>query len=56
MLEANTYQRRHATGTGTIELHKINVNRGMSWEDAEQRLNSGERSKKEGFYLATKVA
>lgn len=55
VLEANTYQRKHATGTGIIELHQIGVNRGMSWADAESRLGGGERGSQEGFYLATKV-
>jgi len=55
LVEAHAYNREHSTGTGVIQLHKINVYRGMTWEEAERKYKNRELSDEEGFYRSTGV-
>ncbi|CAG0894216.1 unnamed protein product [Darwinula stevensoni] len=48
------FEVRHATGKAWVELHKMQVERGMSWEEAEER-QSTLSEKDEGFYLSNQV-
>ncbi|KAK4336681.1 hypothetical protein RND71_044107 [Anisodus tanguticus] len=49
-LEHKTYLTRHSTGLTKIELHKIAVERGISWDKAVE-INSQCKDKEEGFYI-----
>lgn len=48
------FDRKHATGSGMIEVHEVVVERGMSFEEAKQKARdlSGPH---DGFYLAKEV-
>lgn len=48
------FNRKHATGSGKIELHRVVVERGVSWEEALQKSESLS-GKNDGFYLANDV-
>ena len=53
-LGVEKFEVRHATGKAWVELHKMQVERGMSWEEAEDR-QSTLLEKDEGFYLSNQV-
>ena len=46
--------RKHATGKAKIELHVLNVERGLSWEGAQEKWEMLTGSE-EGFYLSQQV-
>lgn len=50
-----TFMTKHPTGTGKIELHSFDVERGMSWEEAKAKwsLLFGTH---EGFYISNDVS
>lgn len=50
------YTLKHATGVAPIEMHTVTVDRGLTWDDAIQKLvrgvgETGEANENEGFYL-----
>ena len=47
--------RKHATGKAKIELHVLNVERGLSWEGAQEKWEMLTGSE-EGFYLSQQVS
>lgn len=49
-----TFLRRHATGLATTELHIVQVERGMSWDEATNRWSELTGSY-EGFYLSHQI-
>ncbi|KAG8237954.1 hypothetical protein J437_LFUL016299 [Ladona fulva] len=49
-----TYLRKHSTGSAVTELHIVQVERGMSWEEATDRANQL-TSDEEGFYLSHQI-
>ena len=51
----DTYERRHATGVGLIELHELKVERGLSWEEAMKKYAELNGLATEGFYVAKQV-
>lgn len=55
LMETVEFYQKHATGTGRIELHKISVARGMTWEQSLIKFNSliGEVN---GYYLSNDVS
>jgi len=54
LVKTHTFVRKHATGTAKIELHVLQVERGMSWEAALAR-NSELTGADEGFWLSHQV-
>merc|ERR1719474_1753417 len=54
LVKTHTFMRKHATGTCKIELHVLQVERGMSWEGAlEKEKDVGDEN--EGFWLSHQV-
>jgi len=54
LVKTHTFLRKHATGKAKIELHVLQVERGMSWEGAlEREKECGGES--EGFWLSHQV-
>lgn len=54
LVKTHTFVRKHATGKAKIELHVLQVERGMSWEGAlEKEKEVGGES--EGFWLSHQV-
>ena len=54
LVKTHTFMRKHATGKAKIELHILHVERGLSWDKAEEKseeLNGAE----EGFYVSHQV-
>ncbi|XP_065173122.1 protein strawberry notch isoform X2 [Atheta coriaria] len=49
-----TFLRKHATGTAPTELHTVQVERGMSWEEAHDKWSELPGTK-EGFYVSHQV-
>ena len=47
--------RKHATGKAKIELHVLSVERGLSWEGAQEKW-AELTGIDEGFYLANQVS
>ena len=47
--------RKHATGKAKIELHVLNVERGLSWEGAQEKWEMLTGTE-EGFYLSQQVS
>ena len=54
-MEGLSFRRKHATGTGYIELHEILVNRGLDWVEAVEKEKTL-IGKHEGFYLSKRVS
>ncbi|XP_044737863.1 protein strawberry notch isoform X3 [Chrysoperla carnea] len=53
-IKVYTFLRKHSTGIAPTELHVVQVERGMSWDEAVEKW--GElTSSKEGFYLSHQV-
>lgn len=48
------YTRKHATGSGEIVMHRIVVERGMSWKESQEKYTEL-TGKHEGYYLANQV-
>ena len=38
LVKTHTFMRKHATGKAKIELHILQVERGMSWEKAVEKM------------------
>jgi hypothetical protein len=53
-IKLQTFTSDTVTGTAKIELHRLEIDRGMSWETALEKWNSltGDN---EGFYISKKV-
>ncbi|CAB3359035.1 Hypothetical predicted protein [Cloeon dipterum] len=49
-----TFLRPHATGKAVTELHTVSVERGMSWEEAEEKA-ALLMHKDEGYYLSHQI-
>ncbi|CAG0893596.1 unnamed protein product [Cyprideis torosa] len=49
-VEKNVYESRHATGKAVTELHKVRVERGMSWQEAQEKYSTL-LDDDEGFYV-----
>lgn len=49
-----TFLRKHTTGVATTELHIVQVERGLSWDEAMEKWSELSGSK-EGFYLSHQV-
>ena len=56
LVKTHTFIRKHSTGKAKIELHVLNVERGLSWEAAKEKWEEliGNPSE-EGFYLSHQV-
>ena len=54
LVKTHTFMRKHATGKAKIELHILQVERGMSWEKAVEKMEelTGED---EGFWISHQV-
>jgi hypothetical protein len=46
---------RHATGNAKTELHQVQVERGMPWDEALERSKELQL-KNEGFYISKQVS
>ena len=54
LVRTHTFQRKHATGKAKIELHVLNVERGLSWDEATEKW-AELTGTDEGFYLSSQV-
>ena len=54
LVRTHTFLRKHATGKAKIELHVLSVERGLSWEAAQEKW-AELTGIDEGFYLANQV-
>lgn len=54
LISTSHFDRKHATGSGKIELAELIVERGISWEEAREKAN-GLTGPHDGFYLAREV-
>lgn len=50
-----TFLRKHATGKAKIELHVLQVERGMSWDQALEKEKECASTENEGFWLSHQV-
>lgn len=50
-----TFLRKHTTGVATTQLHIVQVERGLSWDEAMEKW-SELSGPKEGFYLSHQVS
>merc|ERR1740129_1822107 len=55
LVKTHTFLRKHATGKAKIELHVLQVERGMSWEQALEKEKEMASSENEGFWLSHQV-
>merc|ERR1719305_2121551 len=55
LVKTHCFTRKHATGKAKIELHVLQVERGMSWEAAEQKKDEGAQDENEGYWLSMQV-
>ena len=55
LVRTHTFLRKHATGKAKIELHVLSVERGLSWEGAQEKW-AELTGIDEGFYLANQVS
>ncbi|KAG8183494.1 hypothetical protein JTE90_003847 [Oedothorax gibbosus] len=53
-VKLNSFLQKHATGTAKTELHTVLVERGISWEEALEKLEEC-TEKDEGFYLSSQA-
>jgi len=54
LVRTHTFLRKHATGKAKIELHVLSVERGLSWEAAQEKW-AELTGIDEGFYVANQV-
>jgi len=54
LAKTQRFARKHATGSGLIELHQVVVERGMSWEESQVKYKEL-TGKNEGYYLSKEV-
>ena len=54
LVRTHQFMRKHATGKAKIELHVLNVERGLSWEGAQEKWEMLTGTE-EGFYLSQQV-
>ncbi len=54
LTSTDSFDRKHATGSGKVELHEVVVERGTSWEEAHSKVRDS-TGKYDGFYLAREV-
>merc|ERR1719397_244694 len=55
LAKTHTFVRKHATGKAKIELHVLQVERGMSWEQALEKEKECASTENEGFWLSHQV-
>jgi len=55
LVKTHTFLRKHATGKAKIELHVLQVERGMSWEQAIEKDKELANTDNEGFWLSHQV-
>ena len=55
LVKTHTFLRKHATGKAKIELHVLQVERGMSWEQAVEKNDEVASTDDEGFWLSHQV-
>jgi len=55
LVKTHCFTRKHATGKAKIELHVLQVERGMSWEAAEQKKDEAAQDENEGYWLSMQV-
>merc|ERR1719225_1203334 len=55
LVKTHTFLRKHATGKAKIELHVLQVERGMSWEQALEKEKEMASTENEGFWLSHQV-
>merc|ERR1712241_55422 len=55
LARTHTFLRKHATGKAKIELHVLQVERGMSWEQALEKEKECASTEFEGFWLSHQV-
>merc|ERR1719193_755635 len=55
LVKTHCFTRKHATGKAKIELHVLQVERGMSWEAAEQKKEEAAQDENEGYWLSMQV-
>ena len=55
LVRTHTFLRKHATGKAKIELHVLSVERGLSWEAAQEKW-AELTGIDEGFYVANQVS
>ncbi|XP_031638010.1 protein strawberry notch-like [Contarinia nasturtii] len=51
VLSTRTFNRKHATGIAPIELHTIEIDRGITFEEAEKKYAKS-NDQNEGFYIS----
>ncbi|XP_031629195.1 protein strawberry notch-like [Contarinia nasturtii] len=51
VLSTRTFNRKHATGIAPIELHTIEIDRGITFEEAEEKYAKS-NDQNEGFYIS----
>merc|ERR1712192_174321 len=56
LVKTHSFTRKHATGKAKIELHVLQVERGMSWEAAEQKKDEAAQDENEGYFGLAPVA
>merc|ERR1712227_953864 len=54
LVKTHTFLRKHATGKAKIELHVLQVERGMSWDQAVEKEKQCDNDN-EGFWLSHQV-
>jgi len=55
LVKTHSFTRKHATGKAKIELHVLQVERGMSWEAAEEKKAEIAVDENEGYWLSMQV-
>ena len=55
LVKTHTFLRKHATGKAKIELHVLQVERGMSWDQALEKNDEAATTDDEGFWLSHQV-
>ena len=55
LVRTTTFLRKHATGKAKIELHVLQVERGMSWDQALEKDKEMAGTDNEGFWLSHQV-
>ena len=55
LVKTHTFLRKYATGKAKIELHVLQVERGMSWEQAVEKNDEVASTDDEGFWLSHQV-
>jgi len=55
LVKTHSFTRKHATGKAKIELHVLQVERGMSWQAAEEKFAEAACDENEGYWLSMQV-